>query len=143
MTLNLKPCAHPRTEGILLMPNNPKANEEKMRQMLNAWETLAQDKTFGGMTFGQFHAATNRPLNARAVIDDLQDQLDAAINVRDDEDDTWLPISQMVVAGVLADPNFGPNSPLYAAMGYTRKSERKSGLTRKKGGSTPPPAPPK
>jgi len=45
-----------------------------------------------------------------------------------------------VVNGVLADPTEGPDSSLYEAMGYTRKSERKSGLTRgkKSAGSTPP-----
>ena len=124
------------------MPNNPKSNEEKLHTLLNAWETLAPDKTFGGMTLDQFQAATAPALNSRARIDTLQDQLTAEINTRDDADATWLPISQQVVAGVLADSNFGPNSPLYEAMGYTRKSERKSGLTRKAGGgTTPPPAP--
>ena len=39
---------------------------------------------------------------------------------------------QLVVAGVIADPTEGANSALYEAMGYVRKSERKSGLTRKK-----------
>jgi hypothetical protein len=32
---------------------------------------------------------------------------------------------------VTGDPAFGPDSSLYEAMGYVRKSERKSGLTRK------------
>ena len=118
------------------MPNNPKGNEEKMRMMLNAWETLAATSSFGGMTLEQFRATTTPPLNARSRIEDLQDQLTAEINIRDDADIAWLPISQMVVAGVLADPNFGPNSPLYEAFGYTRKSERKSGLTRKAGGGS-------
>jgi hypothetical protein len=33
---------------------------------------------------------------------------------------------------VRADPTEGLNSALYEAMGYTRKSDRKSGLTTKK-----------
>jgi hypothetical protein len=41
-----------------------------------------------------------------------------------------------VVNGVKGDPAFGEDSDLYETMGYVRKSERKSGLTRKK--STPP-----
>ena len=36
------------------------------------------------------------------------------------------------MAGVLADPTEGPDSPLYEAFGYTRKSERRTGLTRKR-----------
>ena len=52
--------------------------------------------------------------------------------------------AQLVVAGVLADPTEGPDSSLYEAMGYTRKSERRSGLTRKGNNAPtggPPPAP--
>jgi hypothetical protein len=41
------------------------------------------------------------------------------------------PKIQLVVNGVLADPDEGPDSPLYEAFGYIRESERKSGLTRK------------
>jgi hypothetical protein len=36
------------------------------------------------------------------------------------------------VNAVMGDPTEGPDSPLVEAMGYTRKSERKTGLTRKK-----------
>ncbi len=41
-----------------------------------------------------------------------------------------------VVNGVKGDPAFGEDCDLYEAMGYVRKSERKSGLSRKKGGDT-------
>ncbi len=33
---------------------------------------------------------------------------------------------------VRGDPSHGPNGSLYDAMGFDRKSERKSGLTKKK-----------
>mgnify|MGYP001447816905 CR=1 FL=1 len=33
---------------------------------------------------------------------------------------------------VVGDPAYGNDSPLYGAMGFVRKSEKKSGLTRKK-----------
>jgi len=39
------------------MTKSPKDNEEKLDQILNAWKTLASDKTFGGMTVEQFEAA--------------------------------------------------------------------------------------
>lgn len=44
--------------------------------------------------------------------------------------------SVKVREGVEGDPNFGSDSPLYAAMGFVIDSLRKSGLTRKK--DTPP-----
>ncbi len=34
--------------------------------------------------------------------------------------------------GVAGNANYGDDSPLYGAMGFVRKSERKSGLTKKK-----------
>jgi hypothetical protein len=43
---------------------------------------------------------------------------------------------QLVVNGVVGDPEEGPDSDLYAAFGYTRTSERKTGLTRKKSTGT-------
>ena len=124
------------------MPKNtPKANEEKMRKMLNAWETLARTKSFGGMTLDEFKTATARPLDSRARLEVLQNQVAAETSTRDDEDEKWFAIAKRVIAGVAADPTEGTNSPLYEAMGRVRDSERKSGLTKKKGGS--PPTPPK
>lgn len=32
---------------------------------------------------------------------------------------------------IAGDPNYANDSPLYGAMGFVRKSEKKSGLTRK------------
>ena len=62
-----------------------------------------------------------------------------AINDRDGADAAFLAQAQLVVNGVLADPSEGPDSSLYEAMGYTRKSERRSGLTRAKKTAGPSP----
>jgi hypothetical protein len=114
----------------------PKYIEEKIARMLNGWETLAPDKTFGGMTYTQFKAVTKSSLDARALLDDLEAQTQQAIADREAADDAFEVKAQLVVNGVLADPTEGPDSALYEAFGYTRASERKSGLTRK--GKTPP-----
>ena len=123
------------------MANTPKSREEKMNRILNAWETLAPAKSFGGMTLAQFQAVAAPAQAARQRLADLEDQITQATNDRDNADEVVVEKSQLVVNGVLADPTEGPDSSLYEAFGYTRKSERKSGLTRKAGGSTPPPAP--
>ena len=99
--------------------------------MLNAWRTLAPDKTFGGMTLAQYESLVTRSRTARQHIEDLDDQRAQAVTERDAADDAVTDKSKLVVAGVLADPNFGPDSALYEAFGYTRESEYKSGLTRK------------
>jgi len=121
----------------------PKSNQEKMDKMLNAWRTLAPAKTFGGLTLAQFEAIVSPCQTSRQTISNLEDQMTHAINERDTSDEAFLSKAQLVVNGVLADPTEGPDSSLYEAMGYTRKSERRSGLTRKANGGTTPPAAPK
>jgi hypothetical protein len=110
---------------------SPKDKEEKMNRMLNAWRTLAPDKTFGGMTLAQFEAALTPSKAARQKIEDLDNQRTQAVTERDAADEVSADKMQLVVRGVLGDPDYGPDSALYEAFGYTRESERKSGLTRK------------
>lgn len=109
----------------------PKANQERMQRIINAWETLAPAKSFGGMTLAQFKTSAQPAIDAREQIDDLEDQLTGAISAREAADGAFAAKAQQAVNGVLADPTEGPDSALYEAMGYTRKSERRSGLTRK------------
>lgn len=120
------------------MPS-PKEIEEKIERMLNAWRTLAPDKTFGGMTLTQFESVAAPSLGARRKIEELDNQRAQQIAERDAADDAFNDKAQLVVAGVLADPTEGSDSPLYGAFGYTRKSEIKSGLTRKRRGETAEP----
>lgn len=111
------------------MPN-PKKTEEKIERMLNAWRTLTPDKSYGGMTLTQFEATAAPSRAARQKIDALETQLADAYAERDRADEAFEAKAKLVVAGVLADPTEGPDSALYEAFGYTRQSERKSGLTR-------------
>ena len=116
-----------------------------MKKMLNAWEEIAPEKSFADTTLDQFRTVVTRTQTARARIADLEDQMLQAINERENADEAFNTKAQQVVNGVLADPTEGPDSALYEGFGYTRKSERKSGLTRKggssKGGPTPPAKP--
>ena len=114
------------------MPISPKDVEEKIHRMLNAWETLAPDKTFGGMSLPQFQARVAVSQAARQRIDQLEDQLKQAQAERDRADEAFNEKAQLIVNGVLADPTEGPDSALYEAFGYKRKSERRSGLRRKR-----------
>ena len=127
---------------VFTMPRNtPKNSEEKIKRLSTAWEELASNKSFGGMTLDQFKAAVAPSLTIRAQIEALQDQLTQAINQRDNADEASTAKIQLAINGILADPTEGPDSSLYEAAGYTRKSERKSGLTRKKPGGGPTPTP--
>jgi hypothetical protein len=50
---------------------------------------------------------------------------------RSDADLAANEVLDLVVNSVRGTPGFGQDSALYRALGYVRKSERKSGLTRK------------
>ena len=113
---------------------SPKENEERMERMINAWRTLAPGNSYGGMTLAQFEAAAAIAREARQRIEELEARLKQEIADRDAADAAFNAKAQLVVAGVLADPSQGPDSALYEAFGYTRKSERKRGLTRRRRG---------
>jgi len=114
------------------MPKRPKSTELKMERILNAWETLAAAKTFGGLTLEQMQAIAAPARAAREEIEDLEARLTEAFSARTKADDVVRMKLQLVVNSVRGDPTEGPDSALYQAMGYTPTSERKSGLTRKR-----------
>jgi hypothetical protein len=113
------------------MPS-PKQIEEKIRRVLNAWRDLAPTKKFGAMTLAEFEAKVQPSFDDRQQIAQAENRLSQVISMRDGADDVSMEAVQKVVNGVIGDPDEGPDSPMVEAMGYTRKSERKTGLTRKK-----------
>ncbi len=127
------------------MANSPKDNEEKLSQVLNAWKTIASVNSFSGMTVQQFEAFIQPSFTARQDLKDLDNRRTQLLNTRADADEASLAKAAQIIAGVEADPAFGPDSSLIEAMGRVRKSERKSGLTRKSNtpptGGSPPPKP--
>ncbi|MBV9925418.1 MAG: hypothetical protein JOZ96_10415 [Acidobacteria bacterium] len=112
--------------------SQPKSTLEKLNSAIGGWETLAPEKSFGGMTLTQFKAASKPSFDAREELRALESQTQAKQIERDNADAEGLRRLQLVVNGVIGGPEEGPDSDLYAAFGYTRKSERKTGLTRKK-----------
>ena len=122
------------------MAGSPKGTEEKLAKLINAWETLRPAKGFGGMTLAEFKTAVQPSFAKRTAITQLQATLTALLDQRDDADGDSAGAMQLVVNGVKADPAEGEDGELYEAMGYVRKSERKSGLTKKKPVTPPPPA---
>jgi hypothetical protein len=119
------------------MPNNPKGNIEKLERVLNAWKTIAPEAKFGGMKLEEYEAFVNASRLPRATLETLDDQTKAASALRDANDIISLAKTQLIKNGVLSDETYGEDSALYEAMGYVKKSDKKSGLTRKK--KTPKP----
>ena len=114
------------------MAYSPKTNEDKMLKVLNAWKTLAPKKVFAGKTVEEYEAQVDKSLAPRQRLLTMKDEETMEITTREVEDVMTLSEIEVVVAGVIADPTEGSDSALYEAMGYIRKSARKSGLTRKK-----------
>lgn len=104
--------------------------KERIQRFRVAWRELAAEQLFGGMTLAQFEAATEPPLALRGDIESLEKQLEGKKTSRKTADREALDLMDMVVNSVKGTPGFGPDSALYRALGYVRKSERRSGLSR-------------
>jgi hypothetical protein len=114
------------------MPNsNAKKTGEKLATVLKAWKELRPAKSFAGMTLAQFTTKVQPSLDARTQLDALGEQIIAATVERDDADVETNKQILLVVNAVKGDTTEGDDGELYAAMGYVRKSQRKSGKTNK------------
>ena len=97
-----------------------------------AWRELAPDQVFAGMTLAEFDAATAPPIELRSEIMALAKQLEGKKTERSIADQKAAEVLELVVNSVRGTPGHGPDCELYRAFGYVRKSERRSGLTRKR-----------
>lgn len=100
------------------------------------WLELAPEETFAGMTLAEFEAAISPPASIRASILSIEKRLEGKKTERAEADLEAMALLDLVVNSVRGTPGFGANSALYRALGYVRKSERKSGMTRKSKAST-------
>jgi hypothetical protein len=110
---------------------NPKQIEERIALFTASWEAHAAETTLAGMTLDQFKAAVAPSVAMRVEIESLANQLRGAIARRSSADEMSVELMNRVVYAILGDPALGSGSALYRALGYTPKSERRSGLTRK------------
>jgi hypothetical protein len=113
------------------MAKNPAEVEQTITNITNAWTALAPTATFAGMTLKQYINAVQPSLDAREAIIELEEQMTGVLTNRDKVDLVTEPINQQIIKGVVGDPNYGDDSALYEGFGYVRKSQRKTGLSRK------------
>ena len=112
------------------MPLSPSVVEQKINTTVTAWENLRSDKSFAGLTLAQFKTAVQPSLDARTEVRNLENQLAEARANRDARDLVSCDVVTKVVNAVVGDTAEGEDSPFYEALGYIRKSQRKSGLKR-------------
>lgn len=109
---------------------------DRIETFCAAWREMAPGASFAGMSFAEFEVAIAAPSGLRDEISDLELQLVGKKAERSIADEAAGELLSLVVNSVRGTPGFGRDCPLYRAFGYVRKSERKSGLTRKARPST-------
>lgn len=122
------------------MGKSPKANLERIKTTITAWETHRANKAFAELTLEQFREKVAPSLATRATIAGLESEIKATISLREMADAASLDVIDAVVKAVVADKTEGEDGEFYEALGYVRESERKSGLSRKAKASATKPA---
>ncbi len=110
---------------------NVKKVKEQCAVMNDAWFEGAPAVDFNGITQAQFLADITAAAADDAEIGDLEAELKMKREVRDDKYIALNDKRSKVGLGVAGSAAYGNDSPLYGAMGFVRKSDRASGLTRK------------
>jgi hypothetical protein len=101
----------------------------------SAWEDHAPNATFAGMTLAQFKSTTQPSTDTRSDLVSITAQRRGKADARNQADAVSRDAIQRVVAAVRSDPNYGPDSPVLAAMSYVTRSARKTGKTNKTNGN--------
>lgn len=104
----------------------------KLDDAKQAWSKLRPGKSFSGLTLEQFDALIKPSYDVRAEIADAELRLQSANARRVNADAASLEIVRRIVNAVKSDPEEGKDGELYAAMGFVRRSDRSSGLTRRR-----------
>ena len=111
---------------------NVKKIRERVVKMDDAWDEGAPGVNFGGIKETDFKADITAAATLEQELDDMLALVDMKRTAIDDAYAALQEKSVLVVNGVKGDPAYGEDSALYGAMGFVRKSERASGLTRKR-----------
>jgi len=115
----------------------PKRAERRIEQAVEAWERQCAQQPFGDVTLEQHKQLLEPYFAAKAKFAAADAQWDAARLERNAAYAKALEITKQLVDSVKGHSKYGENSALYSAMGYVPKSERASGLTRRREAETP------
>jgi hypothetical protein len=110
---------------------NPTRISRKVEQVVTAWEQVAPDAEFAGMTLAAFKTAVADSFTARERGAELEAELSANLARRAVADASTNDKLKLVVNSVKGHPSYGENSDLFRAMGYVTAADRATGLTRK------------
>ena len=110
---------------------NVKEIKERVTKMNDGWAEGAPAVEFNGVRQSDFAADIAAAAAAEQELADIEAQKEMKKSEIEDRYSKLNATSVRVANGVRGNENYGPDSPLYGAMGFVRDSERASGLTRK------------
>jgi hypothetical protein len=120
---------------------NPTRIARKAAQVSTAWEQIAPDAEFAGMTLPAFKTVIGESFATRERTAQLEAEQSANLARRTIADAATNDKVKLVVNSVKGHPSYGENSDLYRALGYVTAADKASGLTRKGLVEQPPTAP--
>ena len=100
------------------------------------WEKFAVNAAFSGYSLEQLKALIQALKDLIAVMDALKLDYRGKIAARQSMAGELGDIRLRIVNCIRGHENFGEDSEFYRFLGFVTKSERKSGLTRKKAGDS-------
>jgi hypothetical protein len=124
------------------MSVNKQNAADRAQAIADSWEEYAPTAKFAGMTLAEYRTATQGSTQGRKDKGSLKMQVKGKTELIVVSDSNTRQVNKKVVAAVIADPAFGDDCPLYAAIGLVPASQRASGLTRHNGngnGNSQPP----
>ena len=113
---------------------------DRSLKMLASWKEEASTiETFGEVTLSDLESAYNDMLAAESTLAQSKAAVDQDRIRYNEAGAIVLQMQRKVYLGVITQ--LGEDAPILKSMGYVRKSERKSGLTRRNNGDTNLPEP--
>ena len=105
---------------------------KRITSAIKTWEELCPDQVFAERTLDQFKEIVKPSLDARAKLATLDTQWQNTMAERATADPATLEALLRLANAVKAHPKFGDNSGMYTALGYIPRSQRSTGLTRRR-----------
>ena len=105
---------------------------KELEVLATGWEKYALDQKFSGYTLEQLKALIVALKELMAAMGALKLDYRGKIAARQSMAGELGDIRLRIVNCIRGHENFGENSEFYRFLGFVTKSERKSGLTRKK-----------
>ena len=102
----------------------------RREKFVSSWRQHAPEATFANRSLAEFEAETAKAMEVRDRIMMVQNELVGLIGERKNLDLPMSDLMLLIAHAVRGNPEYGENSPLYRALGFVPKNERRSGLKR-------------